>query len=131
MTITNNETFFLESTQITTLLIVCYLVFILPTQRLILHKIMKFNIKFCEMNTCVNRMKRKTLLRGSTIFLEIISTSTLYIKKNIGERSCVRDLCLKIKNTVVFRLAFAFPTRNDKLCRIMQNRLDIGVNTRG
>lgn len=92
------------------------------------------------MNTCVNRMKRKTLLRGSTIFLEIISTSTLYIKKNIGERSCVRDLCvknntfkndLKTKNTVVFHLAFAFPTRNDKLCRIMQNRLDIGVNTRG
>lgn len=47
----------------------------------------------------------------------------------MGERSCVRDLCvknntfkndIKTKNTVVFYLAFAYPARNDKLWRIVR-----------
>lgn len=65
--------------------------------------------------------------------------NTFYLKK-MGERSCVRDLCVKnntfkndleTKNTMVFYLAFAYPARNDKLWRIARNRLDIGISTRG
>lgn len=136
MTITNTETFlppiFLKSTQITTLLIVTlFLFFQLKDWYCI--KLWNWIINFVKWTHVWTEWNARRYCTVRLFPRKYINTFYFHLK-NMGERSCVRDLCvknntfkndIKTKNTVVFYLAFAYPARNDKLWRIVRNRSDV------